>query len=81
MESEYITGLGLALSREILDITGIAIRETGEPGRAMDPAISPIYSTFPLRSVLVALEGENSNEVRFWIRIPKGMCHQTDNGV
>ena len=26
------TGLGLALSREILDITGITIRETGEPG-------------------------------------------------
>ena len=25
------TGLGLALSREILDITGIAIKETGEP--------------------------------------------------
>jgi len=25
------TGLGLALSREILDITGITIRETGEP--------------------------------------------------
>ena len=27
------TGLGLALSREVLDITGITIRETGEPGR------------------------------------------------
>lgn len=27
------TGLGLALSREILDITGITIKETGEPGR------------------------------------------------
>jgi signal transduction histidine kinase len=27
------TGLGLFLSREILAITGIAIRETGEPGR------------------------------------------------
>jgi PAS domain S-box-containing protein len=27
------TGLGLALSREILDITGIVIRETGEPGK------------------------------------------------
>jgi PAS domain S-box-containing protein len=27
------TGLGLFLSREILEITGIAIRETGEPGR------------------------------------------------
>jgi PAS domain S-box-containing protein len=27
------TGLGLALSREILDITGIRIRETGEPGK------------------------------------------------
>ena len=27
------TGLGLALSREILDITGISIRETGEPGK------------------------------------------------
>jgi PAS domain S-box-containing protein len=26
------TGLGLALAREILDITGITIRETGEPG-------------------------------------------------
>jgi PAS domain S-box-containing protein len=26
-------GLGLALSREILDITGITIKETGEPGR------------------------------------------------
>jgi len=26
------TGLGLALSREILDITGISIREAGEPG-------------------------------------------------
>jgi signal transduction histidine kinase len=26
------TGLGLALSREILDITDITIRETGEPG-------------------------------------------------
>ena len=26
------TGLGLALSREILDITGIAIQETGTPG-------------------------------------------------
>jgi len=26
------TGLGLSLSREILDITGIAIRETGTPG-------------------------------------------------
>jgi len=26
------TGLGLALAREILDITGIAISETGEPG-------------------------------------------------
>ena len=27
------TGLGLALSREILDITGITIREMGEPGK------------------------------------------------
>lgn len=27
------TGLGLSLSREILDITGITIEETGEPGR------------------------------------------------
>jgi len=27
------TGLGLSLSREILDITGITIRETGEPGK------------------------------------------------
>ena len=27
------TGFGLALSREILDITGITIRETGEPGK------------------------------------------------
>jgi signal transduction histidine kinase len=27
------TGLGLALSQEILDITGIIIRETGEPGK------------------------------------------------
>jgi len=27
------TGLGLALSEEILDITGIAIREIGEPGK------------------------------------------------
>jgi len=27
------TGLGLALSREILDITGISITETGEPGK------------------------------------------------
>ena len=28
------TGLGLALSREILSITGITIRETGEPGKS-----------------------------------------------
>jgi signal transduction histidine kinase len=27
------TGLGLALSREILAITGIVIQETGEPGK------------------------------------------------
>jgi signal transduction histidine kinase len=27
------TGLGLYLVREILSITGIAIRETGEPGK------------------------------------------------
>jgi len=27
------TGLGLALSREILDITGITLNETGEPGK------------------------------------------------
>jgi signal transduction histidine kinase len=27
------TGPGLALSREILDITGITITETGEPGK------------------------------------------------
>jgi len=27
------TGLGLALSREILSITGITITETGEPGK------------------------------------------------
>jgi PAS domain S-box-containing protein len=27
------TGFGLTISREILEITGIAIRETGEPGR------------------------------------------------
>jgi len=27
------TGLGLTLSKEILSITGITIRETGEPGR------------------------------------------------
>ena len=27
------TGLGLALSREILSITGITLRETGEPGK------------------------------------------------
>jgi len=27
------TGLGLSLSREILDITGITIKETGEPGK------------------------------------------------
>jgi len=29
------TGLGLALSREILDITGITIRETGVPGKGV----------------------------------------------
>ena len=29
------TGLGLALSREILDITGITIKETGEPGKGV----------------------------------------------
>jgi signal transduction histidine kinase len=27
------TGLGLFLAREILDISGITLRETGEPGR------------------------------------------------
>jgi len=27
------TGLGLALAREILSITGISIKETGEPGK------------------------------------------------
>jgi signal transduction histidine kinase len=27
------TGFGLAISREILSITGMTIRETGEPGR------------------------------------------------
>jgi signal transduction histidine kinase len=27
------TGLGLALSREILDISGITLKETGEPGK------------------------------------------------
>jgi sensor histidine kinase regulating citrate/malate metabolism len=27
------TGVGLALSREILSITGIPIKETGEPGK------------------------------------------------
>lgn len=27
------TGLGLSLAREILDITGISLRETGEPGK------------------------------------------------
>ena len=27
------TGTGMALSREIHDITGITIRETGEPGK------------------------------------------------
>jgi signal transduction histidine kinase len=27
------TGMGLFLAREILDITGITIRETGEPGK------------------------------------------------
>jgi len=27
------TGLGLALAREILDITGISILENGEPGK------------------------------------------------
>ncbi|MDP2796335.1 MAG: hybrid sensor histidine kinase/response regulator [Methanoregula sp.] len=27
------TGFGLAISREVLDITGITIRETGEPGK------------------------------------------------
>ncbi len=27
------TGLGLFISREILDITGITIRETGVPGK------------------------------------------------
>jgi signal transduction histidine kinase len=27
------TGLGLFLAREILDITGITIKETGEPGK------------------------------------------------
>ena len=27
------TGFGLAISREILDITGITINETGEPGK------------------------------------------------
>jgi signal transduction histidine kinase len=27
------TGLGLALSREILAITGITLKETGEPGK------------------------------------------------
>ena len=31
--SEKNTGLGLFLAREILDITGITIRETGEPGK------------------------------------------------
>jgi len=29
------TGMGLFLSREILSITGIAIRETGEPGNGV----------------------------------------------
>ena len=27
------TGLGLYLVREILELTGIAVKETGEPGR------------------------------------------------
>jgi len=29
------TGLGLFLSQEILAITGLAMRETGEPGRGV----------------------------------------------
>ena len=32
MVFQKITGLGLALSWEIFSITGITIRETGEPG-------------------------------------------------
>ena len=32
---EYNTGLSLALSRKILDITGITIIETGKPGKGV----------------------------------------------
>ena len=34
------TGPGLALVREILDITGITIQETGEPGKGAGSEIS-----------------------------------------
>ena len=33
VEDEAITGMGLFLSREILAITGITLRENGEPGK------------------------------------------------
>ena len=40
------TGLGLALSREILSITGITIKETGEPGRGARFEITVPKGTF-----------------------------------
>ena len=40
------TGLGLFLAREILIITGITIRETGEPGRGAQFTISLPMGTF-----------------------------------
>jgi len=49
------TGLGLALSREILDITGISIRETGEPGKGARFEI-----TVPRGAWLMAGDMENA---------------------
>jgi PAS domain S-box-containing protein len=47
------TGLGLALSREILSITGITIRETGEPGKG-----ARFVMTVPKGMWRIALNGD-----------------------
>jgi K+-sensing histidine kinase KdpD len=45
------TGFGLFLSREILSITGLSIKETGEPGKGARFEISIPHSAYRFRTI------------------------------
>ena len=72
------TGMGLFLAREILSITGIAIRETGVPGEGARfeiavPKGRPVYRRLTGRGFIV--ESIPGRRLGSWYRIPAIFPH------